>query len=191
MLALNMLWPCACVSLGICHVLREILKSFIIFAEVVIEKLHVLLFFETRCALKPHAAGRDDVYLCNLSCILLCTGMIFISGILVLRSRNKCTCKGDRSRNAAGPILIPTAPRCQAWRPNVGPTTSPTRKSAPHVWILNGSTNHQSRIPTPLNHPWNDRPTPLLIRANGAGQQLSQHPRAAHWLAQVVDTART
>ena len=27
---------------------------------------------------------------------------------------------------------------------------------------------------------WTDRPTPLLTRASGADQQISQHSRAAH-----------
>ena len=45
--------------------------------------------------------------------------------------------------------------------------------------------------PAPVNHPWNDCPTPLLTRTNDADQQLSQHSRTACWLALAVDAALT
>jgi len=35
-------------------------------------------------------------------------------------------------------------------------------------------------IPMPVNHPQSDRPVPLLTRANGASEQISQHSWAVH-----------
>jgi len=67
------------------------------------------------------------------------------------------------------------------------PTTSLDRKAASQIWISNGSANHPFGIPAPVNHP--EATGPCHCRPRGARQLLSQHPRAAHWLALAVDAA--